>query len=428
MLRLLVLLFVAPAMSVTPGMQDELDALLAANALPVEVRKHLVSMGCKTFKNFANFALQKSEVHESFLKGSTWADKAKPENKTVLANLMQAWSECESTVSARTKRSSEGLPEVLDDDPLPDLQRKALDGTFLIKYSWNLTLKERPAASLVGRVKREFDKVQPTLYPISKVKSEFLAHRGHEAKRHRMTNQLAVLIGEEHDSILDDEKHDRLRFKFYQMEVLANAWGIAGTNVVKYGNEDVMICSWQEALQYVRKTRDKVEHLVDRFMEESVVSYLIACEENVRAAAIDLARDESHPVPWGRALLQAMSDSSDTWSSNKELLIPLRAERKDNSSNAGSPRPTKPVQPAPAPHPESPKKVDIVKAATCQSTEGGKLFCKHWNDKRGCKGNCPHGKVHRCDLRLASTGQPCNGKHKRFEHKVKEHGELMPRS
>eukprot|EP00973_Karenia_brevis_P028100 3871199-Karenia_brevis.AAC.1 len=62
-----------------------------------------------------------------------------------------------------------------------------------------------------------------------------------------------------------------------------------------------------------------------------------------------------------------------------------------------------------------------MKKAKTVTSINGQDICKRFNDQRGCKPNCPQGKLHLCDILLASN-KACGGTHTRSQHDPKRHG------
>ena len=85
----------------------------------------------------------------------------------MLANLKQAWREVEATVSRAVKRASEGLSEVPLDEPLPQAVADVIQQNWMAKYSFDLEGQYRPSHALSGRIRREFERDQPTLVSVT---------------------------------------------------------------------------------------------------------------------------------------------------------------------------------------------------------------------------------------------------------------------
>lgn len=408
---------------------SDLQALLGANNVPREVQDAMATLGCTTVKIFANWVESRSEIQEHLLN----ACAAHRANRAALAGLKQAWREADALISRGVKRGMEGLSEEALDDPLPHPVQTLMEKEFTDHYHFELEPRFQGSDSLVGRLKREADKRSPSMFSVTRVRSLAHANKVGDPKRHRLAESLLLELDDPH-ALLDDSSADRLRTRLYQYTVLANTWALTGCCLVDTPTGKVAFCTWPEAIRYVQMLRDKSEHLIDKYSESSVVSYLLRTEEDLRAKAIELARKKTDPISWGQALERVAKDYSHLWQDNKDALRGSRPTKERDPPKGGreqgrdrrdtrrrTPEPRR--QPPPPATPEKRPRVDKLTA-----THLGKIpLCKPWNDSRGCQKVCPKGDVHGCDI-LLDSGKACGSKdHTRQQHDSGKHGEAARR-
>ena len=429
-------------------LHEDLLAIFNSNEVPAVIRDWCKKNGCLTVKNFANWVDEKNQLKESI-----FDQIAEVKNdRCALSALKQAWREAESVVARGVKRQAEGIPDEAVDDPLPDPMRDNLIKTFTMHYKWDLEPHRRGSESLLGRLKREADAYKPPLLPISRVKSLAHSNRSADSKRHRLTDFLQLEFESGHAGYA--ESSDKLRDILNTYEILANTWALTGCFQVTVRGKKVMYAHWQLTTKYVRKLRERTEALVDRFLEPSVIAYLQVTEEAIRGYAIEATRaqDVDEKLPWGMALMEAMSNHSYLWMDNRELLLPRRSGGGDHGGGGSGGGNSKQGGGGGKPGGGGGKQMDKPRTtltppakpfqgggdskgggkggssfSTCTHTQGGGKICKLFNDKRGCghKGTekCSRGDLHGCDVRLASTGQACASKsHNRVSHDSSRHG------
>jgi hypothetical protein len=310
-------------------------------------------------------------------------------------------------------------------------QQEALEDAFHKRYSWELERALSPSPQLLGRIRREFEKLTPAFFPLAKVQSAKSAIRTSEPKRQRVTESVSILM--EHPEFEDPgDPSVRLRAMFLRLEILCNGWAIAGVSPIP--NTNKVFCSWQESTVYYRTIKDRIEVLTDAYPEDSVCRYFLAVEEAFRHHAIDMVRRRDNPLVWGAALKAALKEYPVVWSDfSKTLQGAKAASSRDVVAATVLPG----VQPLAVPPPSAPAQakspgktrevgVERGKIATVNNTSQGAEICKHCNDSRGCKTPCPRGNAHVCDVLLAS-GKVCEKKHTRGQHDESQHGKAARR-
>ena len=252
-------------------LSDELRALLGANDVPMAIQDEIAKAGYFTTKAFANSCDAAKEVNQ-FIESSSLKDD---EKKNAYALLKQAWKEADATVARGIRRLAEGLTDTLLDEALPDTTKHMIHETFQRRYAWNLEFKLRPSDALLGRVRREFERRCPTMYPVNKVKSFFQQSRSGEPKRHKMGEHVSATFEQDFDEPSPTVKFRHLMSK---MEVLVNTWALAGCFIPKRDNPGSssvapnmrLMCEWPEAVKYFRDIRDAIEPILDSCTEPSV--------------------------------------------------------------------------------------------------------------------------------------------------------------
>jgi hypothetical protein len=413
------------AMTGKEKLTEEFKAILRGNSIPEEVWDFLGKKNCLSSKNFANWVDRASE-----LTAVTDEVASVKDDRSVLANLKQAWREVEATVSRAVKRAAEGLSEVPLDEPLPQTVVDSIQQNWMAKYSFDLEGRYRPSHSLLGRVRREFERDQPTMISVLKVKSLFDKIKQQDAKRHRATEAVTIVV----EGVQEEENsaRDSFRSTMMQMEVLANTWAIAGCYFVDVSTGlpttssagiPVLYCTWPEATKYYRDIRSKAEDMLEKYVERSVITYVIQVEEHHRQWALEQLRVKANKLSFGQALVLSLKEQRNAWYDYSVVLISRRESAPgSSSSNAGG-------HSAPVTRPGVSSSVADIsrKPATGSHTKAGVQICKKFNDRRGCPQTpCKSGQAHCCDIQLAS-GRICEGKHSREQHREDSHGKWQIR-
>ena len=389
---------------------------------------------CRSMKCFANWVDTKAELERTILAN---VDSVKT-NRGQLANLKQAWREAEGMVASRLKRASEGLNEETIEEPLQWEVQKNVEKVFSSSYGgWLLAVEEMGADAILARFSREFGKKQPSMYTIMRAKSIAHSQRSVPTKRHKVAANvdLEVRDGADADEAVDSVVVTSLLGKYFKcFKIVRNTWAVAGCfDVMPEGETtSVKYVHWQQACEYMQEFQDHADELLTRYDEESVLIYIVTVEEKFRAKAISYARSPQQ-VPWGRALLQALAKESRFWQDHRDLLAPKRGY----GASAAMSRVREPMTPdrkelrpplerrGKGEGKSEGKALNLRNFATITETKQGWSVCKAHNDQRGCGQYCNFGKVHVCDVLLAS-GQGCESKgHTRLQHDPLKHGEVM---
>ena len=176
-----------------------------------------------------------------------------------------------------------------------------------------------------------------------------------------------------------------------------------------------------------------------------MLAVLEPLEERFRAAAIELSRypaEDNTYLPWGKAFLQSLRDNwswfgdatvelstkhntranlkrsmaTDDDSTRKKARKGQGSDNRQQAGQKGNGNPLGQTQPSGKPQ-------------TCGVASNGVQFCKDIHGHRGCtamSAQCPKGLFHGCDVKLAN-GKPCEGNHKRQDHRENVHGKWTNR-
>ena len=189
-------------------MQHDVDPqIIAYLALP--------DTGCFSVEHFANWVDNKSELDKAILALTPCRG-----NPSQLARLRQAWRKADSNVSRGIKRSAEGLPNEDLDSPLDEEIYKSRVAIFQDYYKWQrIDIRRLGSDSLMGRITREFDRRQPSMFSISRVRCLARSQRASAPKRERIADRVVL-------EIPDDDDYERktsglaLRDFFQELDIM----------------------------------------------------------------------------------------------------------------------------------------------------------------------------------------------------------------
>ena len=399
-----------------PKITAELAGLFKDAGVKDELTQWCEQTGILTVRHLGNFCDTADQVGDRLVAASGLfvndpSDKVGQRAYNMQTSLMkQAWKEADAQVTKHLKRQAEGLPSEAIDEPLSDTVRTQVNDTFYAKYSFDLDTYLRPADTLLGRVRREFEKQTPSFLPLAKIRSIHTQTRTEDPKKHKAGEGITLVIENEFQTQRPSMKY---RAVLLRLEVLANTWGMAGCYVVI--GRTALMCHWQEAVKYYRTLRDRTEPLLDVYSEESVVEYLISVEESFRGHVLDLVRRRENPMNWGEALTTVLEKHTVVWTDASHILSAGRGGGAARMQAAGSPR----GQAASSSVGQVSDRVG--KLCTCTDNNKKQRICKAFNDSRGCPKPCKKGGVHCCDIELESGGC-CGQSHPRLSHDPAKHG------
>ena len=229
------------ASSASAGMSTELAALLQTNKVHADITKYLTDEGCLSMEQFANLLDNKNELKdEVFAHVSSITTKKGVE----LSNLKQAWREAEGIVARGLKRASEGIPEETLDEPLHVDAQKRIEAEFTRYYRFTLKPAKMGCDSLLGRLKREFDKHLVTIFPVTRVRSIAHVSRDLPQRKRRIAADVVVEFESTEDAHNDLKDMNRVFLLFNQLDVLATTWAVAGCYDTKAQDKDGQVLKY----------------------------------------------------------------------------------------------------------------------------------------------------------------------------------------
>ena len=414
-------------------MDTSLRALLKdKNGVHDEIVKWLEDNQCLSIENFANWVDARSEIEAKIL-----AKTPKSSDVAQLARLKQAWREADAHATRGVKRAAEGLAESFVDEPLPPEVLADVQGVFLKAYSWTrLDARQVGCDTLHGRCRREFERKQPSMFEIFRVRTLAHSQRAAPAKKQRLTDRVNIeyLDGED----LPEDSLESLSRWFHLFDVLCRTWAITGCFEVQFDGQVRRYAHWEDISAYLFEFKFRTLDLQAKYTQRSVLDYVRTVEDAFRVAAIELARSREQ-VPWGIALVRAQKDLSNVWNDHKDLLKEFQRSApklafphsgtgvKGRGSKGGSKGVSAPAASGGGSHQGGDRAGGSKAWKTAQKTADGTPICKKFNDQRGCQTrSCKYSHV--CDV-LLSSGGPCgSGSHSRMRHNPGSHGAPAIRS
>ena len=245
-----------------------------------------------------------------------------------LSRVKQAWREADAANTRALKRVSENLPLEDIDEPLdPEVQKNIIEG-FLKFHNWNsLDSRTMGSDALLGRLRREFERKQPSMFSIMRAKTLAKAMRGAPPKRTRVADRVIFEYQEDEGDTPTNgpptATHPVREF-FEHCETYFLTAAVAGFfDITLSDGTTAKYASWYDTWSYQRDLELKSWPLVGRFTNKSIAFYVADVEEFFRAKALEKAR-VSTPPPFGKCLLAAAKEFTEVWQEKKDLLLPLR--------------------------------------------------------------------------------------------------------
>ncbi|CAE7782976.1 HMCN1 [Symbiodinium pilosum] len=160
--------------------------------------------------------------------------RSQKDNVGQLARLKQARKEATGINDTRLIRLSQGPAEESIDEPLDPERRKSKHAIFQSFYQWTLKSREMVCDSLFGRIVREFESGQPTMFAVLRTRSLASSQRSQPSKKHRVTDNVQLSVGTPDDDISPLEDQGKLRAYFACFRTLGAGWPVAGCYDVQY--------------------------------------------------------------------------------------------------------------------------------------------------------------------------------------------------
>ena len=246
-----------------------------------------------------------------------------------------------------------------------------------------------PAASIIGRMYREFTKKKVSVMSLSKMRSEADAKHTAGRSRRKLTEDITLQIDVE-DVAAPDTMRETCIEVLWRLQLMTNGWAMTGVEEVDVPEGlnarvgKTRMCHLTEAMAYHQfVARKAAEHPGP---EQVVVSWLLERDRQTRSKARSLLVEG---LPWGMALRAAReSHCLVLWN----VGLPGIPQRQlDSSSHL---RDRSPV--SRSPHRQRDRRDKGKGKGKDQKKD---KFCVRFNGKRGCtkkEKDCPdHGK-HAC--------------------------------
>jgi hypothetical protein len=320
-------------MAVEP-MTTELKSLLQANTVHADIIKYLEETeGCLTIKSFANIVDTKPELNAAvFVHVTSITTKKAVE----LSYLKQAWREAEGMVARGLKKTSEGIEEESLDEPLQVDVQKKIEKEFTRHYGkWTIKPIKMGCDTLLGRVRREFDKGRVTIFPLNRVRS--LAHVSKDLpqKRQRIGDQLVVEFVQNQDTEMYTDVRDtnKVFMLISQLNILSTTWAVAGCFDTAEKDKDgsfLKYAHWQDCSEYVGEIERRAIKMLPWCKEQSVASFVVDVDAHLRAAAIDLIRSEE-VSSFGTALKMAVKEQYHVFKEFEDAVEPRQTANLANA-------------------------------------------------------------------------------------------------
>ena len=415
-----------------PQALDEFIAMLTKAKIPEETVNYLRDeLGVTSCDHFAEFADKKEEVADAFS-----SDSHKPSRATI-ATLKGLWRNCEAAVERKVKRKTEGLPcEEMEEPLAPDVQKDIIT-TFLTFYNL-LRIDSRRILSdpQFGRFRRECQLGAPSNYAIMRLKSLAAGQMAAPVKKERLSDFLEFSVA---GNYVDTEVKD-LASWCNKLQMLCFTYAVVGCFQCTYTDEfgksvTSMYVHMSDSDAYQYEFTNFVQKLRTRYTGVSVLAYITVCEEQFRGKN-HRSRQGVDKVPMGRAMTRVLKEESHIWRTNETELV----QRQRNEQRHRSRTPPPPRVPRGKGNGKDGKDKDRrgreatsassapigeKKVKSAEKDSQGKIFCKAFNDRRGCsRRDCD--RVHRCDV-LMDGNKTCNGNHPRKDHVPSQHGRPIPR-
>ena len=215
------------------------------------------------------------------------------------------------------------------DDPLPSEVFKAVGKAFRAYYNWPDIAAERMGSDkLLGRTRKEFQRKEPSLFPMLKVKS--LTSSQFEPQEKKMRLSVSAVL-----TVLDGAERQAEAPSLFQwlscFDIMVNTWALAGCFDVVHEGKTVKYCHWAQADQYKYEFQAKTLQLRHKHAEKAIFSYLGEVESSMRSKAIELARG-TQEIPWGEALLSSLKENAHLWQEKRAMLTAYNDQGAKNSA------------------------------------------------------------------------------------------------
>ena len=351
-------------------------------------------------------------------------------SRSVRAALVEVWRRHQAAQERRLTRSAAGIGEQDWEDPLESHVKDNLYDNFQTYYHFRLRPTAMLADNLLARIKREVDRQQYSVIPVSRVRSQAVHVKSPLIKKIQVSAMVAMDIGaaaEAHTQISGIPDY------LDGLQILMNGYAVVGCFEVRGADGSLRASRWlpwDTACEYVDRIRRKLS------ASRASITDLRKADESTRELWMDLQRNER--LTMGEAIVRAFVESAPYWlfsgvvDTNPAADAARRPQHfsPGGAEASGSGRPPQqfqqrgPTERRRERRSRTPAQQAFAKQApgatnssanrTARSTTRGKTICNDWNSGR-CQQRCPRGFLHVCNFMLANNVPCASPAHRRTE-------------
>ena len=297
------------------GILDDLIAWMATNG--------------KTPSRFAFYVDTKEEI-QTHIVDQVASTRG---NRTIRAALVELWRKHSAAQERKLNRAAAGIGDQDWEDPLEGFVRDRLYSTFTAYYHFKLRPTTSLCDNLLARFKREIDRKQFTVVPVSRVRSQAAAGV-HRAKRLKVSDTVSMDIA----AAEDDSSELQGVFDYLdRLQLMMTGWAVVGCFEVRDAGGCVRAArwlAWDLACEYVDRAKRKLTLPSGKSVD---MATLQKADESTREMWVDLMRN--HDLTMGEAIEKCFVDASPFWLFAGAEVAPTVAARTQLSLQKGSATP-----------------------------------------------------------------------------------------
>jgi len=223
-------------------MDSKLTRHLKAKGAHQDIINHLggSTVGCFTMDIFAASVDDRAQIQAAILDKVT----AHKDPIAQLACLKTAWREADAWQTRRITRKAEGLSEETLEEPVsPELSKDVIN-----TFKTILDPRRTPSVLLFRRIHREFERRQPPMYPVSRVRTlAFVQHRA-PATKTKLTDRVHLELDGDSDG--EETNAQPMADSANKLEALCFGWAISGSFSIDWKYEPTVYAAWHEVSKY----------------------------------------------------------------------------------------------------------------------------------------------------------------------------------
>ena len=415
---------------VTTDADGGLKSCFDANGVDQRYRDLLKQRGIQKLRDFLGF----DETDYKSILDEVWKEVEELKNNYgARASLRATWETATTAIKhiESSPSSSAAAPTTAQvGDPMEaELDERVvtkMKTDWVARYNFVVDDHLRPVPALVAKIRREFEKFEPTAIPVWK----WLAKNHEEEDLKTAERQVAHRVKLVEDIPRGFDPKTLLQYQ-WGMLTLANAMAFAGNyevNSFKKHGERVLMMPWDVATNYVysriRITTDPKVGLPP----DQQLPWLIKNDLITRKMMCSLVRNEKYPA--GEALMEAVKECKNEWTVVRGGHIVGVHEGLCDTSALSYQASVLPFLGGPLMTPGGGSRDRERSARGGDKGAGkgkgprtftigsqrlqlnGRKLCGAYNSKRGCKGKgkgqCPQHAEHRCAYVIDEEGNVCD--------------------